>query len=70
MAEPVNELVGRQGRAMTLLRPAGRAEFDGERVEVISVAGNRVVVRRTDTQQTEDGRTMTNERFQSDIAAS
>ena len=53
-------LVGRQGTAVTPLRPAGTADFDGERipvvtegdlvaagrtVEVVAVEGNRIVVR-------------------------
>lgn len=53
-------LVGRTGIAMTVLRPAGKAEIDGRlmdvvsdgpfvsegaRIEVLRVAGNRVVVR-------------------------
>lgn len=56
----LRDLEGRQGRAITPLRPAGTAEFDGVRtdvvseggfiasgrtVEVIRVAGRRVVVR-------------------------
>lgn len=55
------ELVGKRGKALSLLRPAGRAEFDGEPldvvtegdfiaagepVEIAAVQGNRVVVRR------------------------
>ena len=54
-------LVGRRGRATSLLRPAGRGEFDGEPLDVVTegdfihpgepieicqVRGNRVVVRR------------------------
>ncbi len=53
-------LLGRRGVAVTILRPAGKAEFDGEvlavetegeflpagrQVEVIEVSGNRVVVK-------------------------
>jgi membrane-bound serine protease (ClpP class) len=53
-------LVGRQGVAMTVLRPAGRAQIGddfvdvvsegpfisaGRKIEVLSVSGNRVVVR-------------------------
>ena len=53
-------LVGRQGKTVTPLRPAGTADFDGERipvvtegdhvtagrtVEVVAVEGNRIVVR-------------------------
>lgn len=53
--------LGRQGRASSVLRPAGIAEIDGERVDVVSdgeliepgtrievmhVDGNRIVVRR------------------------
>jgi len=59
--ERARELVGERGRAVTMLRPAGRAEFDGEPrdvvtegefihpgepVEICEVRGNRVVVRR------------------------
>jgi len=55
------ELVGRRGKALSVLRPAGRAEFGGEPldvvtegdfiaagepVEIAAVQGNRVVVRR------------------------
>jgi membrane-bound ClpP family serine protease len=54
-------LVGKRGQAVTMLRPAGRAELDGEPldvvtegdfiapgtpIEVLAVRGNRVVVRR------------------------
>jgi membrane-bound serine protease (ClpP class) len=54
-------LTGRRGKAITSLRPAGKAEFEGEvlvvetdgefiepgsQVEVIEVSGNRIVVRR------------------------
>ena len=54
-------LTGRRGKAITALRPAGKAEFEGEvlvvetdgefiepgsQVEVIEVSGNRIVVRR------------------------
>ena len=57
----VAALVGRRGRAVSMLRPAGRAEFDGEPLDVVTlgdlinpgeaieiteVQGNRVVVRR------------------------
>ncbi|MBM4032947.1 MAG: hypothetical protein FJ291_14325 [Planctomycetes bacterium] len=60
-AEGRQELVGRRGKAVSTLRPAGRAEFDGEpldvvtegdliepgeQVEVAEVHGNRIVVRR------------------------
>ncbi len=56
-----SELVGRRGRAVTMLRPAGRADFDGEPfdvvtegdfiqpgepVEITAVQGNRIIVRR------------------------
>jgi membrane-bound serine protease (ClpP class) len=45
------ELVGREGVAITPLRPSGAAEFDGERVDVTSVsdfipAGSIVIVKR------------------------
>jgi membrane-bound serine protease (ClpP class) len=54
-------LVGRRGAAVTTLRPAGKAEFDGEvlavetdgefiergsAVEIFEVSGNRILVRR------------------------
>jgi len=57
-------LLGRTGITRTRLRPSGFIEIDdrridvvadgvsidsGEQVEIVSVAGNRVVVRRTDT---------------------
>ncbi len=60
-AERAGALVGKRGQALTLLRPAGRAEFDGEPLDVVTVGdyvqpgepveicevhGNRVVVRR------------------------
>ena len=60
--------LGKQGRAASVLRPAGIAEFDGERVdvvadgvlieagepiEVIRVDGNRIVVRRAASNQKE-----------------
>ncbi len=55
-----HSLIGRQGAAMTVLRPAGKAQIGddfvdvvsdgpfisaGRKIEVVSVAGNRVVVR-------------------------
>ena len=55
------DLVGKEGEAMTMLRPAGRAEIDGEIVGVVTegemidkselvkvarVEGNRIIVRR------------------------
>jgi membrane-bound serine protease (ClpP class) len=55
------ELVGKRGRAVTNLRPAGKAEFDGEvlavesdgeyveagsPVRIVEAAGNRIVVRK------------------------
>lgn len=58
--EDRQELVGREGIALTILRPAGTAEFDGERLDVVSegafiqpnmkvrvirVEGRRIVVR-------------------------
>ena len=58
----LQELVGRQGEAMTPLRPSGIALIDGQRVDVITrgshleagdpvavvhVEGNRVIVERT-----------------------
>jgi membrane-bound serine protease (ClpP class) len=60
-AESSALLTGRQGNAVTVLRPAGKADFEGEilvvetdgefieagtPVEVIEVSGNRIVVRR------------------------
>ena len=60
-AERAGELVGKQGVALTKLRPAGRAEIDGEPldvategdfidagepVEIAEVHGNRIIVRR------------------------
>lgn len=66
-AESGNDLiyfVGREGEARTVLRPAGMAEFDGVKLNVVSdgeyiasgakivvdrVEGNRIVVRETDT---------------------
>ena len=56
-----DSMVGRRGRAVTMLRPAGRAEFDGEPLDVVTlgdfitpgesieickVRGNRIIVRR------------------------
>jgi membrane-bound serine protease (ClpP class) len=60
-AESSALLTGRKGNAVTPLRPAGKADFEGEilvvetdgefiesgtQVEVIEVSGNRIVVRR------------------------
>jgi membrane-bound serine protease (ClpP class) len=54
-------MLGREGATITALRPAGLAQFDGERVDVVSTGemiepgtaivvhrmdGNRIVVRR------------------------
>src|SRR5262249_58319810 len=62
-AEARRTLVGRTGRALTPLRPAGKAELDGARVDVVTdgdfvdagqpvavvrVEGMKVVVRRTE----------------------
>jgi membrane-bound serine protease (ClpP class) len=59
--EGSSDLLGRKGTAVTALRPAGKADFDGEvlvvetdgefiepggSVEIIEVSGNRIVVRR------------------------
>lgn len=59
-SDPRSALVGRVGTALTVLRPAGKAEIEGRpvdvvsegpfvnegaRIEVIRVAGNRIVVR-------------------------
>lgn len=46
-------LVGRQGRAISLLRPAGTAEIDGQRIDVVTEggfipAGTPIVVRRVE----------------------
>lgn len=63
--------LGKAGRTLTVLRPAGIAEIDGERVDVVSdgemieagaavvvarVDGNRIVVRRQRTSTAETGR--------------
>lgn len=60
--EEINELVGKEGETITVLNPAGIAEFDGVRLNVVSeaqylekgakvkvilVEGNRIVVRET-----------------------
>jgi membrane-bound serine protease (ClpP class) len=60
LAIPTATLVGRRGYALSTLRPSGRAEFNGEvldvvtqgefvesgqKVEIVEVRGNRVVVR-------------------------
>jgi len=67
--EDNSRLVGREGVAVTPLRPSGMAEFDGERipvvtegalldssrrVQVIAVEGNRIVVRPVDSDSTEE----------------
>ena len=59
--EPDSDLLGREGVTLSLLRPAGFAEIDGERVDVVAegemieagvpvvvsrMEGNRIVVRR------------------------
>jgi membrane-bound serine protease (ClpP class) len=59
--QPSSDMLGRRGTTITALRPAGLAEFDGERVDVVSNGemiepgtaivvhrqdGNRIVVRR------------------------
>lgn len=61
--------LGKRGRASSPLRPAGIAEIDGERVDVVSggelieagesievtrVDGNRIVVRRVQSPQTQE----------------
>lgn len=61
--EGLEALVGKEGRTMTMCRPAGMAEIDGERcdvvsegltiledrpVKVIEIEGNRIVVRELD----------------------
>jgi len=38
-AETSPDLVGRTGRALTTLRPAGTADIDGQRVDVVSEGG-------------------------------
>lgn len=63
-------LVGKEGRARTTLRPSGMAEIEGERLSVVSsgefiehdapirvvrVEGSRVVVRRSSTHDSEQG---------------
>ncbi|TFB24846.1 nodulation protein NfeD [Filobacillus milosensis] len=60
------DLIGRQGEALTFLRPSGTAVFDGERIDVVSegsfierhtkieivkVEGSRVVVREVQEQE-------------------
>jgi membrane-bound serine protease (ClpP class) len=60
VAQNLHLLIGREGRTLTMCRPAGTAEFGGERcdvvseglvigpdrpVKVIGVQGNRIVVR-------------------------
>lgn len=60
LAIPTAGLMGRQGYALSTLRPSGRAEFNGEvldvvtqgefvesgqKVEIIEIRGNRVIVR-------------------------
>jgi membrane-bound serine protease (ClpP class) len=60
LLERDQSLIGRQGTAMTVLRPAGKAQIGnefvdvvsegpfisaGRKIEVLSVSGNRVVVR-------------------------
>lgn len=60
-AHPYRDMLGREGATITALRPAGLAQFDGERVDVVSTGemiepgtaivvhrmdGNRIVVRR------------------------
>lgn len=49
--EDLRALIGREGICLTPLRPAGNAEFDGQRVDVVSEGeflqkGTRVVVMR------------------------
>jgi membrane-bound serine protease (ClpP class) len=63
-------LLGRTGRALTVLRPAGAMELDGQRLDVVTagefvdagdavrileVQGNRIVVERVDTGGSERG---------------
>ena len=63
--EDLSYFVGRKGRTHTALRPAGIAEFDGVKLNVVSdgdfiadhrfvrverVEGNRIVVRETDAE--------------------
>jgi len=60
-AERARQLIGRRGKAVSMLRPAGRADFDGkpldvvtegdfiapgEAIEICAVHGNRLIVRR------------------------
>jgi membrane-bound ClpP family serine protease len=64
--EDLKQLLGREGVVLTMLRPSGTAEFDGQRVDgvsageivsketrikVIEVEGNRVVVRTLDVSE-------------------
>ncbi len=51
--EDIRSLVGREGVCLTTLRPAGNAEFDGQRIDVVSEGeflkkGTRVVVMRVE----------------------
>jgi membrane-bound serine protease (ClpP class) len=63
-------LLGRTGRALTVLRPAGAMELDGQRLDVVTagefvdagaavrileVQGNRIVVEKVDTRGSERG---------------
>lgn len=67
--EDNSRLIGREGVAVTPLRPSGMADIDGERVpvvtegdlldsrrrvQVIAVEGNRIVVRAVDTDPNEE----------------
>lgn len=59
-SKSLNELIGKEGKALTTLRPAGMADFDGEKIDVVAdgdyvhqgsrlkvlrVEGSKVVVR-------------------------
>jgi membrane-bound ClpP family serine protease len=49
----VSDLVGREGTAVTILRPAGTGDFSGKRLDVVTEgsfipAGSRIVITRTE----------------------
>ena len=71
-SEPLHDLVGREGTAVSTLRPAGVVEIDGRRVDVVTegewidagrtivvmeVEGNRAVVRAAEPDSAADGPT-------------
>ncbi len=68
-SEPMHDLVGKTGRTVSMLRPAGLIEIDGRRVDVVAdgdwvdvgtpvvvteVKGNRAVVRVVDDPPSEE----------------